>query len=111
MRRRYEQEQEHRDELIDRILFLGGEPLVTGPTSVDVGDDVPGVLSIDLRLEFEAIDACRQSATALRASGDHGSAVLIEHLLVEEEAHAQEIQAHLEQIQAMGLEIFLGSRA
>lgn len=111
VRRRYEQEQEHRDELIDRILFLGGAPLVTGPTSVDVGDDVPGVLSIDLRLEFDAIDACRAAATALRAAGDHGSAILAEHVLVEEEAHTSDLQALLDQIQAMGLEQFLASRA
>lgn len=108
---RYKTEAEHRQELIDRILLLGGEPVVIGPASVEIGEDVPEILSIDLRLELEAIDACRAAATDLRAAGDHGSAVLVEHILVEEEQHANDLQALIDQVQAMGLEMFLGSRA
>ena len=49
------EEMRHAEQLIDRILFLEGTPVMNEPFQVTVGKDVQEMLENDLSLELEGL--------------------------------------------------------
>jgi bacterioferritin len=55
-------EMKHADELMDRILFLEGLPILQELGKRRIGEDVPEMLQCDLDLELDAIPICAQAS-------------------------------------------------
>ncbi len=96
-------EMKHADELIERILFLGGLPNVQRLGKVNIGEDPQEMLELDLKLEHDALPRLNTAIALCRDRADNGTRHLLESILVSEEEHVDWIEAQLEQIGHIGL--------
>ena len=100
------EEMKHAEDLMSRILFLEGHP-VLDPDKPNVGRTVPEMLENDRALEQDAINRYNDAISAVSALGDHGSKILLDHILLEEEVHVDFFETQLSQIEQMGLANYL----
>jgi bacterioferritin len=98
------EEMRHAQQLIDRILFLEGMPVLNQPLYVHVGRDLKDMLQRDLQLESSALLPLKQGVTLCLEQGETGTRELLEHLIVEGEAHIEWLETQLHLIDTVGLE-------
>jgi bacterioferritin len=104
-------EMKHAERLIGRILFLEGVPLVSKPSTINVGPSVEQQFKNDLAGEAQAIKDYNDGIRTCLEVGDNGSRELIDSNLKDEEAHLDWLEAQLDQIAQMGLQNYLLSQA
>jgi bacterioferritin len=102
-------EMRHAEALMERILYLDGLPNMR-LLKIRAGADVKAQLEGDLAAEKEAIDLYNRGAQLCREEGDHGTKDLFERLLVNEEQHADWLEAQLGLIEQVGLELYLSQQ-
>jgi bacterioferritin len=105
------QEMKHAEKLIGRILFLEGTPIVSKLNPIKVGASVEAQFSNDLESEIGAVKAYNEGIRLCMEVGDNGTRELIKSNLIDEEAHIDWLEAQLEQINQMGLQIYLQNQA
>jgi bacterioferritin len=98
------------DELIERILYLEGLPNVQRLGKVNVGENVPEMLRVDLEVERNAIAVLNRGIEQCRRTGDNGSAELLEDILEGEEEHANWIEAQLALLDQVGVAGYLAEQ-
>jgi bacterioferritin len=98
------------DELIERILYLEGLPNVQRYNKINVGEEVPEMLRLDLEVERSAIGALNRGIELCRQKGDNGSADLLEDILEGEEEHANWLEAQLTAIDQIGPQNYLAEQ-
>jgi bacterioferritin len=101
------QEMKHAEELIARILFLGGKPIVSEMSNICIGKDLPSMLENDRVLEQGGIDGYNAGIKVMVEEKDNGSKQLLEGILEQEEAHIDYFEEQLGQIEQMGLPYYL----
>ena len=104
------EEMEDADKVIERILYLDGVPNLQRYNPVRVGETVPEQLELELQTEKEAIARYNQHIALAVAKGDNGSRELMEHRLVDEEDHADWLEAQLHLIATIGVENYLAQQ-
>jgi len=107
IKERAEQEREHAQELIDRILFLEGTPIFEIIAPVNVGKDVIEMFPLDQTSEINAIAGYAEGINLCVANSDFGTRRLLEHILEEEESHLNRIEENITQIMNSGIENYL----
>ncbi len=100
-------EMKHAEQVMQRILFLGGIPNVQRLFRIKIGENVPEMLASDLVLENEALPRLNDGITVCRDAGDNGTRALLEEILVSEEEHVDWIESQQDQIEQMGVQNFL----
>jgi len=100
------EEMKHAEKLIERLLFLEGIPFMN-KDKLNIGKTVQEQLEYDYALEKAAIKRLQDGIVACDKIGDAGSSDLLEHILIDEESHANELESLLQQIKDMGVQNFL----
>ncbi|MEM5773514.1 MAG: bacterioferritin [Anaerolineaceae bacterium] len=100
-------EMKHAEEIIGRLLFLEGTPIVSNLNKMHIGDNVEKMLENDRQAEMDAIQAYRDSIRIAMEVGDFGTYELFEEILVDEEEHIDELEEQQDQISQMGVQIYL----
>lgn len=100
-------EMKHAEEIIARLLFLEGIPIVSNLNQMHIGDNVEKMMENDRRAEMDAIQAYRDSIRIAMEVGDFGTYELFEEILVDEEEHIDELEEQQDQISQMGVQIYL----
>ncbi len=100
-------EMKHAERLIGRILFLEGIPIVSALNPIHIGKTVPEQFQKDLASEIDAIKNYQEYIKVCNEVGDAGTREVFVALLQDEEGHADEIEAQLDQISQMGTENYL----
>ncbi|MFZ5809566.1 MAG: bacterioferritin [Chloroflexota bacterium] len=103
-------EMRHAEKLIGRIIFLEGKPIVSQLNKIHIGEDVEKQLKSDWEAESGAIKMYNDSIRLAVEVGDNGSRDLLEEILEDEENHIDWIEAQLDQIDQMGLQVYLGEQ-
>lgn len=103
-------EMKHADEIIERVLFLEGLPNIQRLGTVTIGQSVDEQLKLDLALEHRAIPLVNRTIELCRKLGDNGTAEMLEDLLVDEEEHANWLEAQLNLIAQAGLQNYLAEQ-
>ena len=103
------EEMKHAEKLLERMLFLEGIPKME-KDKLYIGKTVKEQLENDYALEKAAIQRLQKSITLCDSLGDAGSSDLLEHILLEEENHANDQEAYLQEIKDMGIENFLSTQ-
>lgn len=101
------EEMKHAEKLMERMLFLEGSPTVSKLDKVTIGKTVKEQAENDHALEMTAIQRLQKAIKLCIDVNDGGSRELLEHILVEEEAHVDDLESYLQQIKDMGIENFL----
>lgn len=104
-------ETEHADALIRRILFLEGTPDLSQQSGLRIGKTVPEMLRNDLEVEYEVVAALREAIAVCEAEQDYQSREILEAMLTDtEEDHAYWLEKQLGLIDRIGLENYLQSQ-
>lgn len=104
------EEMQHADELIARILYFEGIPNVQRYGKVNIGETVPEMFDLDLKVEFAAVDRLNQGIALCRDKADNGSRALLEKILVAEEEHIDWLEAQKDQIAQLGVQNYLSQQ-
>ena len=100
-------EMKHAEKLIGRILFLEGIPIVNKLGRMSIGADVSKQLASDHALELGANQAYNKAIKLAGDVNDFATREMLEHILQEEDAHIDRIEALQDQIGHMTLPLFL----
>ena len=105
-----QEETQHADDLLRRILFLGGRPDMR-PTAFTPGLTVPEMLQKDLDTELQVRAALQQGMALCESVGDYVSRdVLLAQLIDTEEDHAYWLEKQIGLIDKVGLPNYLQSQ-
>lgn len=106
-----EEETQHADVLLQRILFLEGAPEMV-PEPINPGATVPDMLRSDLALEYKVRAALAKGIELCEQAGDYVSRDLLAAQLHDtEEDHAYWLEQQLRLIDTIGLQNYLQSQA
>ena len=104
-------EKQHADQLVKRILLLEGVPVIGNRSALRIGRDVPEMLQNDLALERSVIVALRDAIAICEQERDYQTREILENLLAEtEEDHAHWLEQQLGLINRVGLQNYLQSQ-
>jgi bacterioferritin len=104
-------EMKHAEHLIERILFLDGRPTVSKLNKINIGADVEGMHKNGLAAEVGAVANYNAGIRLCVQAGDNGSQELLKSILKDEEAHIDWLEAQLDQIKQMGIQLYLAEQA
>jgi len=105
------EEMKHAEAVIERILYLDGQPNMQKYLKINVGATVPQQLEFDLAVEKEAVGRLNRGIEVCRGKDDNGSRVLLETMLKDEERHVDWLEAQVHQIADMGVQNYLARQA
>jgi len=103
------EEMKHAEKLLERMLYLEGIPKME-KDKLDIGKTVKEQLENDYALEKAAIERLQQAIKLCFDLSDGGSREMLEHILLDEENHANDQEAYLQEIKDMGIENFLSTQ-
>lgn len=101
------EEMNHADEIIERILFLGGLPNLQDLGKLHIGEDVKEILECDMKLEEIAIPMYRDAVEHCEKVRDYGTRDLLQRILIEEEEHVDYLETQFDLIDRMGIERYI----
>ena len=101
------EEMQHADQIIKRILMVGGLPNLQELGKLYIGENVEEVLKGDLKLEEEGIANYRAGIKDCEEAGDYVTRDLFIKILADEEGHEDFLHTQLTMIENMGIEQYL----
>lgn len=103
-------ETDHADQLIRRILLLEGTPKMVS-AEIRVGKDVPEMLKFDLDTEFEVRENLKKGIALSEEAGDYVTREMLRVQLEDtEEDHAHWLEQQLRLIDRIGIQNYLQSQ-
>lgn len=106
-----EEETQHADWLIKRMLFLEGKPNLIKRRDLIIGEDVRQMMANDLTLELEVVQCVRDVIAICEQEHDYQSREILEKLLYEtEEDHVYWLEQQLGLIDKIGIENYIQSQ-
>jgi bacterioferritin len=103
-------EMKHAENLIARILFLEGRPVVSQLNEIRIGAEVPEQFINDLAAEMTAVRGYNAGIKLCVDLGDNATKELLERILKDEDAHIDEIEEQQDRVAKMGLQVYLGTQ-
>lgn len=106
-----EEETEHADALIERMLFLEAEPDFNQQDAVRVGSNVREMLQFDLDVEYEVTAALKEAMAVCERVQDYDTREILTKLLDDTEMdHAYWLEKQLRLIDMVGEQNYLQSQ-
>lgn len=107
-----EEELEHADKVLRRILFLEGSADVGKRGSLSIGQDVPQMLRNDLAYEMAVVSQLKQGIALCEQEQDYETRAILRSLLSDtEEDHTHWLEQQLGLIDRLGVQNYLQSAA
>jgi len=103
-------EMKHAEELIGRILFLEGIPIVSNLNKIHIGSEIPQQMENDRLAEDGAIKSYNEAIVLAGEVLDYATQDILKHILNDEDQHIDELEELQGQIEQMTLPIFLASQ-
>lgn len=101
------EEMKHADEIIQRILMLGGLPNLQDLGRLRIGESPKEALEADLALEHEAVPMYRDAVSFAEQARDYVSRDLLQRILDDEEEHVDWLETQLDLIARIGEPLYL----
>lgn len=103
-------EMKHADKLMARIFMLDGLPNLQDLGKLLIGEDVPELLSCDLKLESGAQGTIKDGIEYCESVRDYVSRDLLQAILDDTEEHIDFLETQLDLIDQVGLQNYLQSQ-
>ena len=103
-------EMKHAEELIGRIIFLEGIPVVNELQKMNIGADVSNMFSNDHEAELDAVQQYNSGILVCGEAKDYATREILEHILNDEDSHVDSIEEVQDQIAQMGIQVFLSTQ-
>ena len=104
------EEMKHAEGLIERIIFLDSIPSVDVGLKPQLGSNVQQQMEINLKDELDAVRQYNQAVRVCAQAKDDGSRALFEHMIKDEERHADYLESQLHSIKEMGIANYLSQQ-
>jgi bacterioferritin len=104
------EEMKHAEEVIERILFLEAVPNMQRLGKINIGENVPEQMKVDLALEMDAVKRLNEGIEQCRELDDNNSRHLLEEILEDEEEHIDWIEAQIALIEQVGVQNYLAQQ-
>ena len=98
------------DELIARILLLGGLPNLQDYGKMFIGEDVPEIIECNLRLEKQKLEIITDAITLCEAKSDYVSRQLLVTLKDGNEEYQDWLETQEDLIESIGVERYIQSQ-
>ncbi|CUH88009.1 Bacterioferritin [Phaeobacter sp. CECT 5382] len=98
------EEMQHADDLIERILFLGGHPNLQKLDPLRIGQTPKETLECDLAAEESARALYKEARDVCNDAGDYVTMKLFETLMADEEGHIDFLETQLDLHDRIGAE-------
>ncbi|MCA8867832.1 MAG: bacterioferritin [Rhodobacteraceae bacterium] len=98
------EEMHHADQLIARVIFLGGHPNLQKLDPLRIGQTPRETLDCDMAAEQEACALYKEARAHCNKVGDYVSMKLFETLLADEEGHIDFLETQIELFERLGAE-------
>jgi bacterioferritin len=95
-------EMAHVEQFAERILFLGGQIELKASHEVEHIHDVRGMLEKGMQMEQGAVRDYNKFANECSANSDAASRQIFEHLVADEEGHADMFETQLKHLDRFG---------
>lgn len=106
-----QEEAEHADKLIERMLFLEAEPDYNQVDEVNIGNDVEQMLKFDLDVEYSVAAALKEAMATCEAEQDYDTRDILLQLLDDTEMdHAWWLEQQLRRIELVGIQNYIQSQ-
>lgn len=106
-----DEEKQHSDWLIKRILFLEGVPCMTNRRDLLIGADVRSMMENDLTLELEVVTCVREVIAVCESESDYQTREVLEKLLFDtEEDHVYWLEQQLGLMEKIGMQNYYQSQ-
>ena len=104
-------ETNHADMLIKRMLFLETTPDLSQQDGLNIGSDVPSMLKSDLELEYKVVADLKEAIAVCEEEQDYQTREILRIILGDtEEDHAYWLEKQLGLIEKIGLPNYLQSQ-
>ncbi len=103
-------EMRHAEKLIARIIFLEGIPVVSRLNDIHIGAKVESQLQNDRQAEESAVANYNAGVRLAAEEKDNGTREMLEAILKDEEDHLDWLEAQRDQIEQMGIQIYLSEQ-
>jgi bacterioferritin len=103
-------EMKHAEKLIGRIIFLEGAPIVSDLRKMFIGTEVSRMFANDHNSEAGAIESYNAAIKVAGDAKDFATREILESILNDEDAHIDGIEEVQDQINQMGLQVFLSTQ-
>ncbi len=104
------EEMKHAEEVIDRILFLGGVPEIARYHEIKVGTTPREHIESSYELEKKGVATYNEAVALAIDKKDAGSRGLMERMVVESEKSIDWIESQFDLIELVGLEQYLAQQ-
>lgn len=102
-------EMKHAEKLIERIIFLEGQPIVSVLDKITIGQNVENQLKNDHHSEADTIRMYNEVIILAGNVKDYATRSILQAILSDEDAHIDEIEENLDQIEQMSIQNYLMS--
>ncbi|MDR2870775.1 MAG: bacterioferritin [Deferribacteraceae bacterium] len=103
-------EMKHAEKLIERVLFLEGQPVVSVLNKITIGKNVQEMVKNDHKAEAEAIKAYNAAMAVAATAKDNATRKILQDILKDEDAHIDLLEEMQDQIEQMGIQNFLANQ-
>jgi len=103
-------EMKHAEMHIGRIIFLEGMPIVSKLNAINIGRTVPEMITNNNQAELDAIGSYNNAITLAHEVKDQGTVDMLMRILKDEERHRDWGEAQLDQIEQMGVQLYLNNQ-
>jgi bacterioferritin len=102
MRAEMQEELQHAQDYVQRIMFLRGDPEVKAAKAPQRAQSLKDMFQADLADEEDAIKFYTDAARAAAEGGDVGTRTLFEKIVLDEEGHKAWLELQLDLLQRIG---------
>lgn len=99
------------DELINRILFLGGLPNLQDLGKLYIGEHTEEMLKMDMHFEMEQLPVLKDAIALCETERDYVSRELLQAILTFEEDYVDWLEAQEYQIEHVGIQNYIQSQS
>ena len=102
---------EQADELINRILFLGGLPNLQDLGKLYIGEHTEEMIKMDIHFEMEQLPVLKDAIALCESERDYVSRELLQEILGYEEDYVDWLEAQEYQIEHVGIQNYIQSQS
>ena len=99
------------DELINRILFLGGLPNLQDLGKLYIGEHTEEMIKMDMHFEMEQLPVLKDAIALCESERDYVSRELLQEILGHEEDYVDWLEAQEYQIEHVGIQNYIQSQS